>query len=139
MIAMQTLYEWDFRNDSDISEIEERNITEYDDKCEKDFIHVLVEGVALGKDDLDKIVDESAPEWPIDQISLIDKTVLRIAIYELFNLKDVPPKVAINEAVELSKEFGGESSSKFVNGVLGTIYKKYEEKIEGKHKISKPQ
>ncbi len=135
MIAMQTLYEWDFRSDSNVSEIEKRNITEYDNKCEKDFVHSLVEGVTLVKDDLDQIVDESAPEWPIDQISLIDKTVLRIAVFELFNLKDVPPKVAINEAVELSKEFGGESSSKFVNGVLGTIYKKYEEKIEGKHKI----
>jgi N utilization substance protein B len=93
---------------------------------------LLVDGVVAGKEELDKVVDESAPEWPVDQISLIDKTILRIAIYELFNLKDVPPKVAINEAVELSKEFGGESSSKFVNGVLGTVYKKYEGKIEGK-------
>ncbi len=132
MIAMQTLYEWDFRADSDVSEVENRNINEYDDKCEKEFVHLLVDGVVAGKEELDKVVDESAPEWPVDQISLIDKTILRIAIYELFNLKDVPPKVAINEAVELSKEFGGESSSKFVNGVLGTVYKKYEEKIEGK-------
>jgi N utilization substance protein B len=132
MIAMQTLYEWDFRADSDVSEVENRNINEYDDKCEKEFVHLLVDGVVAGKEELDKVVDESAPEWPVDQISLIDKTILRIAIYELFNLKDVPPKVAINEAVELSKEFGGESSSKFVNGVLGTVYKKYEGKIEGK-------
>lgn len=132
MISMQTLYEWDFREDADVDEIEQRNVSEYEHKCEKEFVHILVDGVVKNKVNLDKIVDESAPEWPVDQISLIDKTILRIAIYELFNLKDVPPKVAINEAVELSKEFGGESSSKFVNGVLGTVYKKYENKIINK-------
>lgn len=132
MIAMQTLYEWDFRDDSDIKEIEERNIAEYDDKCEKEFVNTLVAGVKALKTQLDEIVDEAAPEWPVDQVSLIDKTILRIAIYELLKLKDIPPKVSINEAVELSKEFGGESSSKFVNGVLGTVYKKFEKEIEGK-------
>lgn len=130
MIAMQTLYEWDFRDDSDLAEIKERNIAEYDDKCEKSFVEILVDGVSREKDQLDIIVDESAPEWPVDQISLVDKTILRIAIYELLKVKDVPPKVAINEAVELSKQFGGDNSSKFVNGVLGTVYKKNESKIE---------
>lgn len=132
MIAMQTLYEWDFREGSDLNEIEERNIAEYEDKCEKEFVDTLVKGVAEKKEILDKIVNESAPDWPVDQISLIDKSVLRIAIYELLNLKDVPPKVAINEAVELSKQFGGENSSKFVNGVLGTVYKNHEKEIENK-------
>jgi N utilization substance protein B len=129
MIAMQTLYEWDFRDDSDLSEIMNRNIEEYEGKCEKDFVDQIVNGVSEDKTNLDKIVDDSAPEWPIDQISLIDKTVLRIAIFELLNLKDVPPKVVINEAVELSKQFGGDNSSKFVNGVLGTVYKKLEKQI----------
>ena len=126
---MQTLYEWDFRADSDIKEIKARSIAEYDGKCEKGFVDTLVDGVAKDKEEIDKIVDEAAPEWPIDQISLIDKTVLRLAVFELQNLKDIPPKVVINEAVELSKQFGGENSSKFVNGVLGTIYKKYESQI----------
>jgi len=134
MIAMQTLYEWDFRTGSDVSEIEERNTAEYEGKCENDFIHDIIEGVIKEKDSLDNIVDESAPEWPVDQISLTDKTILRIAIFELLHLVDVPPRVSINEAVELSKEFGGESSSKFVNGVLGTVYKKYEQDIESKIK-----
>ncbi|HLC43789.1 MAG TPA: transcription antitermination factor NusB [Patescibacteria group bacterium] len=129
MIAMQTLYEWDFRNDADLAEVESRNVTEYSDRCEKDFVHLLVDGVAQNKEVLDEAINNSAPEWPIDQISLIDKTILRIAIYELLDQTDVPPKVIINEAVELSKEFGGENSSKFVNGVLGTIYKESEKSI----------
>lgn len=132
MIAMQTLYEWDFRDGADLDEIKKRNISEYSDKCERDFIEVLVEGVKKSKSELDKVIDESAPEWPVDQISLIDITVLRISIYELFNLADIPPKVSINEAVELAKQFGGINSSKFVNGVLGSVYKKYEEKINNK-------
>lgn len=129
MIAMQTLYEAEFRQLDDCAETEERNIAEYEDKCEKEFVHELVCGVLDKHVDLDQIINEAAPEWPLDQISLIDRSVLRIAAYELLYKPDVPPKVAINEAVELSKEFGGENSSKFVNGVLGTIYKKFEEKI----------
>lgn len=129
MVAMQTLYEWDFREGADLAEIEERNIGEYEHKCESDFVHSIVEGVSKSKEKIDQIVDESAPEWPIDQISLIDKTILRLAVYELLEVKDVPPKVVINEAVELSKQFGGENSSKFVNGVLGTVYKKHEKDI----------
>jgi len=132
MIAMQTLYEWEFREKADLGEIEERNIAEYEDKCEKEFISELTKGVSTDFDNLDKILDESAPEWPVDQISLVDKTILRMAIYELLNCKDIPPKVSINEAVELSKQFGGENSSKFVNGVLGTVFKKYEKEIEKK-------
>lgn len=132
MIAMQTLYEWEFREDADLNEVAERNIAEYDGKCEPDFIHMLVKGISEKRGELDKIIDESAPEWPVDQISLIDKTILEIAVYELLHMNDIPPKVTINEAVELSKQFGGENSSKFVNGVLGTVYKKFESKITEK-------
>ena len=129
---MQTLYELDFRADAEKSEVMARNISEYEDKCEAAFVDLLVEGVTKLKDDLDKIVTESAPEWPVDQISLIDMEVLRIAIYELLYIKDIPHKVSINEAVELAKQFGGENSSKFVNGVLGTVYKKFESQIINK-------
>ena len=74
---------------------------------------------------LDKIIEKSAPEWPLDQITIVDRNVLRIGLYELLfaDRKEVPPKVAINEAIELAKSFGGESSSKFINGVLGTVYR----------------
>jgi len=136
MVAMQSLYEWQFRHDSDLNDIADRNIAEYKGKCEEEFVRGLIDGVVKDRDKLDGIITESAPDWPIDQISLIDHTVLRICVYELLNLSEVPPKVAINEAVELSKEFGGESSSKFVNGVLGTIYTKFEKDIEDKHKIN---
>lgn len=132
MIAMQTLYEWEFRKGSDLAEIKERNIAEYSDKCEQEFVDLLVRGVSKLQDELDKIVNEAAPDWPVDQISLIDKAVLRIAIYELLYVNEIPPKVSINEAVELAKQFGGENSSKFVNGVLGTVYKKYEKQIGDK-------
>jgi N utilization substance protein B len=134
MIAMQTLYEWEFRDGADIEEVKKRNTKEYAGKCEDGFVETLVAGVSGKKEELDKIVDETAPEWPIDQISLIDKTVLRVGIFELLYLADVPSKVAINEAVELSKQFGGDNSSKFVNGVLGTVYKKFEKEIEKKSK-----
>ncbi|MFA6963672.1 MAG: transcription antitermination factor NusB [Patescibacteria group bacterium] len=132
MIAMQTLYELDFRPESNKEEVMDRNVSEYADKCESDFVDLLVDGVSKLKDELESIVTESAPEWPMDQISLIDREILRIAIYELLYVNDIPPKVSINEAVELAKQFGGENSSKFVNGVLGTVYKKYENKISNK-------
>ncbi len=130
MIAMQTLYEWEFREADDLDEIEARNISEYDGKCEPQFVKELVTNVKEKKEEIDNIINENAPEWPIDQVSLIDKVILEIAIYELLYRSDVPPKVTINEAVELSKQFGNENSSKFINGVLGTIYKKFEQKIE---------
>lgn len=130
MVAMQTLYECDFRVDAKLPEVLERNVGEYSEKCEAEFIQVLVNEVYENKVELDEIINDSAPEWPVDQISLIDKTILRIAVFELLHIADIPPKVSINEAVELSKQFGSENSSKFVNGVLGTVYKKYELDIE---------
>jgi N utilization substance protein B len=93
-----------------------------------DFIRRLVLGVSKNALSLDKKLQPVAPEWPIEQIARMDRTVLRIGLYELDNENDVPPKVVINEAVELAKSFGGDNSSKFVNGVLGTLLKQREEK-----------
>lgn len=122
MIAMQTLYEWDFRDGSDLNSIKKRNVEEYEKDVDENFVVFLVDGVSSKLVELDQKIASSAPEWPLEQISLIDKTILRIAIFELFHSKNVPPKVVINEAVELSKQFGGENSSKFINGVLGTVF-----------------
>lgn len=96
-----------------------------EEKQDSEFIMQLAGGVAQNVSAIDEILIKYAPEWPIDQVSLIDRNVLRIGIYELAFLKEVPPKVAINEAVELGKAFGGEASGKFVNGVLGAIYKEW--------------
>lgn len=124
IIIMQTLFEHDFRQDSDLQMVLRRNMDEYKNKADESFISHTVEGIIANKTELENIIEKSAPEWPIEQIAPIDKCTLELAIYELNNYKDTPPKVVINEAVELAKQFGGESSSKFVNGVLGTIYQK---------------
>lgn len=123
IIIMQSLYEWDFRQDKNIDNIINRNIDNFKEDCDKEFIHEIIGGIIKNIDKLDKTISESAPEWPIEQIAVIDKTILRIAIYELMFKKDIPPKVAINEAVELAKTYGGENTSKFVNGVLGTLFR----------------
>jgi N utilization substance protein B len=124
---MQSLFEWDFSGKlGDLKQILERNLREFGPGLEeKGFATELTEGV-LGKiEGLDKIIAKAAPQWPIDQISIVDRNILRIGLYELLyeDKKAVPPKVAINEAIELGKNFGGDSSGKFINGVLGTIYK----------------
>ncbi|OQB06120.1 MAG: hypothetical protein BWY19_00549 [bacterium ADurb.Bin212] len=119
---MQTLFEHDFRSDESIDQIKNRNIAEYESKVDHEFINESVAGVFTHRDELNKKIEDSAPEWPLDQISNVDKCTLQLAIYELLYQKDTPPKVVINEAVELAKQFGGDSSSKFVNGVLGTVY-----------------
>ena len=127
-IAMQTLYEWDFggTNDKKIEKILERNIKEFAPGLEDDkFVRDLIRGVLENKKKIDEIISKTAPEWPLEQVSLVDRNVLRLGIYELLfgKREEVPPKVAINEAIELAKSFGGETSGKFVNGVLGTIYR----------------
>jgi len=127
-IVMQTLYEWDFNNrdDSKIDEILERNLEEFGPGLEdSQFVRSLLQGILENKEKIDEIIVKTAPEWPLEQINLVDRNVLRIGIYELLlgNREEVPPKVAINEAIELAKSFGGETSGKFVNGVLGTIYR----------------
>lgn len=123
-IAMQTLYEWDLRHDDEILPIMERNIEEFQDDADADYINSMVNGVTHHAIAIDELIVKAAPEWPLEQISPIDKAILRLAIQELlYSSDEIPPKVAINEAVELAKLFGGENSSKFINGVLGTIYR----------------
>lgn len=123
VIIMQTLYEWDFRPKADMEEIKKRNIENYHEDIDSKYIDDTIDNVIKHKEDIDKQITIAAPEWPIEQIAAIDKTILRIAIYEILHNKDIPPKVAINEAVELGKTFGGDNSSKFINGVLGTVYR----------------
>lgn len=125
---MQSLYEWDFRGrkENALPEIVERNIKEFAAGVEDpSFIHNLIDGVMEHITELDKIIEKAAPQWPLEQIAVVDRNVLRLGLYELLfgKREEVPPKVAINEAIELAKSFGGESSGKFVNGVLGTIYR----------------
>ena len=129
IIVLQSLYEIIFRQAcSDVSidqdEIIERNKSRYKSSSkDDDFIEELINGVLKEADELDKRLQVLAPEWPLEQIARIDHLVLRIGAYELINHKDVPPKVVINEAVELAKSYGGDNSSKFVNGVLGSLLK----------------
>ena len=145
IVVLQSLYEYDFRrslNMSDLKnempEILDRNIHVYNDAIEdSEFVRELVSGVQTKEKEIDDMIVPAAPEWPIEQIAKIDKAILRIAVYELVIKRDVPPKVAINEAVELAKAFGGENSSKFINGVLGTIYRQsdfYEPEEDNKNK-----
>ena len=127
-IAMQSLYEWDFSGKKPelLEKIVEKNIKEFGPGLEEPgFIWELVNGVISKLPKLNKIIEKAAPEWPIEQITIVDRNVLRIGLYELLfaDKEEVPPKVAINEAIELAKTFGGESSGKFINGVLGTVYK----------------
>jgi len=127
-IVMQSLYEWDFKgkNPDQLEQVIERNIKEYGPGLEDaEFIWKLIKGVIKHSPQIDKIIEKSAPEWPLEQITIIDRNVLRIGLYELLfgDRQEVPPKVAINEAIELAKTFGGESSGKFINGVLGTVYR----------------
>jgi len=127
-IVLQSLYEWDFygKKPNTLEKIVERNIKELGPGLKsEDFIWELVKGVFRKLPELDKLIEKVAPEWPIDQIAIVDRNVLRIGLYELLfgNKEEVPPKVAINEAIELAKTFGGENSGKFINGVLGTVYK----------------
>lgn len=133
IIALQTLYEAEFRleaadSEFDLDAVLARNIQRYEDMVDDvDFIKQLVNGVQGGAVELDATIQPVAPEWPIDQIARMDRLVLRIGLYELQSEADVPPKVVINEAVELAKAFGGDNSSKFVNGVLGTLLRQREE------------
>ena len=122
---MQSLFEWDFnQRQKTLKDIVAHALGEFAPGVEDPaFALALAEGVEQNLSEIDKIIAETAPEWPIEQITVVDRNVLRVGIYELMFLKDVPPKVAINEAVEMGKVFGGESSGKFVNGVLGTLYK----------------
>lgn len=131
IVALQALYEYDFRQRSgdlhaDIEEIIQRNLSRYKETIEDlDFVEKLIRGVAASAKELDTKLQPLAPEWPLEQISRIDHNILRLSMYELFNMPDsnIPPKVTINEAVELAKGFGAENSSKFINGVLGSAWR----------------
>ncbi len=136
ILALQSLYELDFRaefpdDQSNVDEVIDRNLSRYENTVEdKGFVRALVVGVYDKMQVLDERLQPIAPDWPIDQIARIDKCILRMALFELQEKAgEVPPKVVINEAVELAKAFGSDNSSKFVNGVLGTAYRML---IEGK-------
>ena len=125
-IAMQTLYEWDFkgRPAGQLSQMAKNNLSQFaPDFDDAGFSVSLVEGVDKNCPEIDALIVKYAPEWPLEQITIVDRNILRIGIFELKFAPDIPPKVAINEAIELAKSFGGESSGKFVNGVLGAIFK----------------
>ena len=142
-IALQSLYEWDFLNSmvfnknadelsagkkrTELNRIVEFNVEKLKPgKENEDFTFELVDGICENLKEIDEIIKKAAPEWPLGQIAIVDRNVLRIGIYELIfgSQEKVPPKVAINESIELAKAFGGESSGKFVNGVLGTLYRR---------------
>lgn len=134
-LVLQTLFEWDFytgenQEKKDIKSIFKRNIETIGSGLEDiEYPKKLLEGILEHWDQINQLIIEGAPEWPLNKINIIDRNVLRIGIYELLfaDKKEVPSKVAINEAVELAKVFGGDSSKRFVNGVLGTIYRQLEE------------
>lgn len=131
IVALQALYEYDFRMRSgdaaaDIEEIITRNLSRYKDTIEDlSFVEALIRGVVKSSEQLDEKLQPLAPEWPLAQISRIDHNILRLSMYELFEMPEIkiPPKVTINEAVELAKSFGAENSSKFINGVLGSAWR----------------
>lgn len=124
-IALQSLFEWDFYSgQKPIEDALKRNVAEFEPKFKDvDFTNTLVQGVLAHSTELNDLIRKYAPDWPLEQITLVDRNVLRIGLYELKYDKDIPPKVAINEAIELAKTFGGDSSGRFVNGVMGSIYR----------------
>jgi len=139
-IVLQTLFEWDLNNieRSELTAVLNRNVEEFaPNKADMPFMEKLLDGVLQKRSEVDLVIEKAAPEWPIDRISPVDRNILRLGLYELLfsDRAEVPAKVAINEAIELAKQFGGENSSRFVNGVLGAVYKEIGE--PGKDETSK--
>lgn len=141
IVALQTLYEYEFRTELGNENIEyidilRRNMTEYSSSIEDvDFVNRLVAGVLQNTKELDEKLQPLAPDWPLATIARIDRTILRIGLYELsYSADKVPPKVVINEAVELAKAFGSDNSGKFVNGVLGTALRSLQEDADNENK-----
>lgn len=136
-IILQSLYEWDFyRKEADLVKIVRRNLDEFGPGIdEPEFAWKIVKGIVEYMSELDRVIAKYAPEWPIDQIAIIDRNILRIGLFELLyaDKDEVPSKVAINEAIELAKNYGGQNSSRFINGVLGTVYKEIVEPKEPKN------
>ena len=123
---MQSLYQWDFlgMENEKLSEIIAFNRTEFAPKFDDEaFVEQLVHGVMEHREEIDGLITKFAPDWPLDTLTLIDRNILRLGTYELKFSDAIPAKVAINEAIELAKGFGGQSSGRFVNGVLGAVYK----------------
>ncbi|MFC1622928.1 transcription antitermination factor NusB [Patescibacteria group bacterium] len=134
-IAMQSLFEWDFKeyNSELVHDIVDHNMEEFAAGiAEADLVLKIVEGVLKNHKKIDELIAECAPEWPIEQINTVDRNILRVGVFELLygSYDEVPPKVAINEAIELAKTFGGPNSAKFINGVLGTIYREMGEPMK---------
>ena len=132
---MQSLFEWDFpgKNNEKSRDVLKRNIAEFAPGLEDSiFAEHLMEGTLQEQKTIDTLIEKCAPEWPIEQVTIIDRNILRLGIYELMfgNYDEVPPKVAINEAIELAKTFGSDASARFVNGVLGTIYREMGEPMK---------
>lgn len=125
ILVLQTLYEWDFyHGERNVLEILERNLHDWAPQLEeKDFTRELTNGFFAHREEIDETISKFAPDWPLQKITPVDRNVLRIGTFELLYNFEIPSKVAINEAIELSKTFGGESSGKFVNGVLGAVYR----------------
>jgi len=139
-IVLQSLFEWDLNaiDRKQVAEVLDRNIEEFaPNKTDRPFMDSLLSGILGKQPELDLVIEKAAPEWPIDRISPVDRNILRLGLYELLfsDRKEVPAKVAINEAIELAKQFGGDNSSRFVNGVLGAVYKEIGE--PGKEEIGK--
>jgi N utilization substance protein B len=139
-VVLQTLFEWDTTHAApdDATAMLARNVEEFGgDSTDRPFMEQLLQGVLAKKDDVDLIITKAAPDWPLDRIAPVDRNILRIGLYELLfaDRAQVPAKVAINEAIELAKTFGGESSGRFVNGVLGAVYKEIGE--PGKDEVGK--
>jgi len=130
-VAMQTLYMWDFngRQDKNLKKIVQNNLKEFAPGFDDEgFSHGIVQGVIDNMDKIDEKIVQYAPDWPVEQITIVDRNILRIGIYEMLFNKEIPDKVAINEAIEIAKAYGGEASGKFINGVLGAIFKDLEDK-----------
>ena len=141
-IVLQTLFEWDTTHASlkDAAAILTRNAAEFaGDDTDQPFMERLLSGVLAKKDDIDLVIEKAAPEWPLERIAPIDRNILRMGLFELLfsDRAQVPAKVAINEAIELAKTFGGDSSGRFVNGVLGAVYKELGEPGKNEQGVKK--
>jgi N utilization substance protein B len=124
ILIMQALYEWQHRDQTPLDKVMERHLAEHEfEENNLTFIWKIVKSLPSHLEEIDQVITVSAPEWPIPQIAQVDLAIMRLAIFELLFDNEVPPKAVINEAVELAKSFGGENSSKFVNGVLGTVFR----------------
>ncbi len=131
-LVLQSLFEWDFNNreksaESCLQENIGRNIERGESLADMKFTHELMVGIMNNIEKIDQEIQKYAPNWPLEQMTNVDRSILRLGMYEIKFSKEVPPKVAINEAIELGKKFSGEPSGKFVNGVLGAVFREMQE------------